>query len=135
LKKPKRKAADDNGGGAASAAKTGAAGGEDKQQLGKLSGLAHELMEEGDYEIYEATFEKLAHELKMEAAAKVRCLLFAHVYGRAYAGVDLDLDLDADAGAGACASSLGSDVSRLQQKNRVLIRHHLLCRMHAVPPR
>ena len=39
---------------------------EDKQHLLKLTGLADELLQEGDFGIYQDTYEKLAHKLKLE---------------------------------------------------------------------
>ena len=33
--------------------------------LEKLTGLANDLLQDGDYEIYQATFEKLTHILKV----------------------------------------------------------------------
>jgi len=75
LKKQKRKTktdADAGGGGSGGGSAAAGGGGGGTEMLSKLSGLAHELMEDGDYEIYEATFEKIAHELKMAAETKAK---------------------------------------------------------------
>ena len=89
LKKQKRKTGQDaeasggsgSGGGGGNAADGGAEG------LSALSSLAHELIEDGEYEIYEATYEKIAHELKVAAEAAAAAA--------ATSGAAADVDEDA----------------------------------------